>query len=562
MAQTSLARVFLLLYATFVTGQTVSSPAPSPLPSELLRQGLDAYHTGNFDVAIEKYQGVLKEDAHSGDAYAGLARTYLKQDKVDLAFDTASKGVAQAPGSLPAHTALGEVYFRQAKMVESEKEFLNGVNARDPDARACLGLSRLYSAYSLHAKARKMLERANSLDPGDPEIRRRWIRTLKRQQQIEWLQKYLSAPTNDDADTIHSLHTYLDFLTERAKRPQSNCRLVSRVSSTEAELKRLLTDPKHLHGYGLSVKINGQPSTLLLDTGASGLLINKKLAQKAGIEPLVTTKVAGIGDKGDMGGYIGLASSIKIGDLEFQNCVVDVSDKRSIVDDDGLIGADVFSHYLVTIAFVGEKLKLEELPARPGEKVAQATLASQQEEESEDNDSQSQGNEKPRDDSAANAKAPSPPAATASAGGPQDRYIAPEMQSYTKIFMAGHDLLIPTRVGNSPPKLFLIDTGAMMNAISPQAAHEVTKVRGDSDMEVRGISGAVRDVYSADKAVLQFSHYRQENQDMTSFDLSRISRSDGMEVSGILGFTTLRFFTLKIDYRDGLVDFVYAGPKQ
>jgi hypothetical protein len=136
------------------------------------------------------------------------------------------------------------------------------------------------------------------------------------------------------------------------------------------------------------------------------------------------------------------------------------------------------------------------------------------------------------------------------------------MQSYTKVFMAGRDLLIPTRVGNSPPKLFLIDTGAMTNSISPQAAREVTKVRGDSDMHVRGISGAVKDVYSADKAVLQFSHYRQENQDMTSFDLSRISRSDGMEVSGILGFTTLRLFTLKIDYRDGLVDFVYTGPKQ
>ena len=33
-------------------------------------------------------------------------------------------------------------------------------------------------------------------------------------------------------------------------------------------------------------------------------------------------------------------------------------------------------------------------------------------------------------------------------------------------------------------------------------------------------------------------------------------------VSGILGFTTLRLFTLKIDYRDNLVDFIYTGPKQ
>jgi hypothetical protein len=134
------------------------------------------------------------------------------------------------------------------------------------------------------------------------------------------------------------------------------------------------------------------------------------------------------------------------------------------------------------------------------------------------------------------------------------------MQNYTKIFRFGHELLIPTRIGDAPSKLFLIDTGAMMNTISPQAAREVTKVR-DSDVRVHGVSGSVRDVYSADKAILQFSHYKQENQDVVAFDLSGISRGAGTEVSGILGFTTLRLFTLKIDYRDGLVDFTYNAPK-
>lgn len=62
--------------------------------------------------------------------------------------------------------------------------------------------------------------------------------------------------------------------------------------------------------------------------------------------------------------------------------------------------------------------------------------------------------------------------------------------------------------------------------------------------------------------MLAFSHYRQENQDLTSFDLSGISKGTGTEISGILGFTTLRMFTIKIDYRDGLVNFVYTGEKK
>jgi hypothetical protein len=42
-----------------------------------------------------------------------------------------------------------------------------------------------------------------------------------------------------------------------------------------------------------------------------------------------------------------------------------------------------------------------------------------------------------------------------------------------------------------------------------------------------------------------------------AFDLTSISQSAGTEVSGILGFTLLHLLDLKIDYRDGLVDFEY-----
>src|SRR5262249_35574517 len=112
-------------------------------------------------------------------------------------------------------------------------------------------------------------------------------------------------------------------------------------------------------------------------------------------------------------------------------------------------------------------------------------------------------------------------------------YIAPEMKDYTRIFRFGHELLIPTQVGDLPPKLFLIDTGATMSTISTQAAREVTKIHGNDYMHVKGISGTVKNVYSADKAVLTFSHYRQSNQDLTAFDLSGISKGTGTEVSGI-----------------------------
>ena len=129
------------------------------------------------------------------------------------------------------------------------------------------------------------------------------------------------------------------------------------------------------------------------------------------------------------------------------------------------------------------------------------------------------------------------------------------MKSYSTVFRFGHELLVPTIIGNVPYKLFLLDTGSLVNFISPAAAREVTKVHANSDVIVKGISGSVDKVYRANKAVLQFGHVRQENQDMTSIDMKAMSDSAGTEISGILGFITLRMLDIKIDYRDALINF-------
>ena len=203
------------------------------------------------------------------------------------------------------------------------------------------------------------------------------------------------------------------------------------------------------------------------------------------------------------------------------------------------------------IDFPNEKLKLGELPKRAGEPEPKLALKS----EDDDSDDAAATGDNTKSADAKNAAEPAP------FSGPQDRYIAPEMQSYTRVYRFGHDLLIPTSIGKVPNKLFLMDTGAMFNFISPAAAREVTKVHGDADTIVKGISGRVDKVYSANKAVLTFGNLRQENQDMTAFDTKPISDDVGTEVSGFLGFVLLRLLDIKIDYRDALVDFQYDAKR-
>jgi predicted aspartyl protease len=538
-----------------------SAPATSPsvptsdVPHTPLGEAMVLASKGDCDAAIKKYQEVLQEKPKSPDAYAGLTRCYLKKKDVTQAYETITKGLQAADG-WPVRVALGEVYFRQGKIPEAEKEWVDVINSQHPAARAYLGLARVRWAIEMNKSAKAMIEKARELDPADPEIESSWVGTLPRSERIKYYEKYIADRNNSDAEKRENLESYLTYLKERAKRHDRPCRLVSKVTHTETPLVRLLTDPKHLRGYGLSVSLNGTHTNLMLDTGANGIVVKRRTAEKAGVAKLTETKIGGVGDKGPRNAYVGTANSIRIGELEFQDCPVEVIESRSVADEDGLIGADVFEDFLVDIDFPDEKLKLSELPKRPGQGDQQ--LALKNDEDYSDEPEQSDKSDGSEATSEAGAKET---ASTVKSSGPQDRYIAPEMQSFTRVFRFGHYLLIPTKIGSAPNKLFLLDTGALTNAISPEAAREVTKVHGDSDTTVKGISGSVKNVYSANKAVLQFGHLRQENQDMLSFDTTSISESDGTEVSGFLGFVLLRFLDIKIDYRDALVDFSYDAKR-
>jgi tetratricopeptide (TPR) repeat protein len=507
------------------TAATVAVP-PGTLPSAravAFAKAQHLYRAGKLGDAENEYRALLQGDPQSALAYVGLVRVYLKEKRVADASAAAAKAVELAAPLSAVHVAMGEVYFRQAKMAEAEKEFLGEVRRGTRDARAYMGMAKLYAAFSFHKSAKEMIDRAYALDPADPDIRKAWMGTLSLEEEIKTLEAYLASETNDDAEERKYLEHTLTVLQDRKNQPGRSCRLRTKISSTAMNLETLWFSARHIRGAGLAAKLNGSSAILLLDTGASGIIVDRKVAEKAGIKRIVQTDFRGVGDKGNANGYVGFADSVRIGDLEFQGCYVDVIDKRSVNGEDGLIGTDVFAHYLVDIDFPNGKFKLSELPPRPGEPATQSG---------------------PDSDAAATPYF-------------YNQYIAPEMKSYTPILRFGHDLLIPTRVNDSDPRLFLIDSGGFDDVISREFARDVTKVSGDSDTSVRGINGAVNQVYRADAVKLQFSHFRHERQGLVSFDTSQMSNDTGTEISGILGFAMLRLMDVKIDYRDGLVDFQF-----
>jgi tetratricopeptide (TPR) repeat protein len=509
--------------APLAAAPVVPATAPATPRASAFAKAQQLYRTGKLSDAENDYKTLIEQDPQSALAYVGLVRVYLKQKRLSDASTAAAKAIELAPPLSAVHVAMGEVYFRQAKMDEAEKEFLKEIKRGTRDARAYLGMARLYAAFSFHKSAKQMIDRAYELDPADPDIRKAWMGTLSFAESIKALQTYLAGETNDDAEVHADLEHELTVLQDRENQPNPSCRLRTKISATSINLATLWSSARHFRGAGLIAKLNGTSAVLLLDTGASGILVNGKIAEKAGIKRVVQTDIRGIGDKGSASGYVGFADSVRIGDLEFQGCYVEVSDKKFRTGEEGLIGADIFDHYLVDIDFPDNKLKLSQLPPRPGE----------------------------------SAKEPATDSDAAAVPRFYDQYIAPAMKSYTPILRFGHDLLIPTRVNDSDPVLFLIDSGAFDDMISPKFARESTGVSGDSDTTVKGINGVVNKVYRADAVNLQFSHFKHDRKGLVSFDTSLISDGAGTEIAGILGFAMLHLLDVKIDYRDGLVDFQF-----
>ena len=508
---------------------TVLSPSPNSSenkkadPPTPLEAAADLYRRGKFGEAEAAFRAIIQSDPQSAPAYVGLFRVQMRQRHVDDAAVTVKKAAEVAPNSDAVRTAQAELLFRQGKLADAQTAFTTLVKVGTSDARAYLGLGRIYWASSLFQHGKLMFEMANERDPFDPEIRKQWLFTLTLKERIRELQGYLANGNGDDEDEREHLEVSLTEMNEVAEKSSSGCRLVSSSTEAHVPMEKMMYGAQRIRGYGLKVQLNDAKSRLLIDSGATGIIVSRKVAEKAGIESIAKTDVHGIGDKGAAAGFIGAAKSIKIGDLEFQGCHVEVIEQSSVADGDGLIGSDVFSHFLVNINFPDNKLDLTPLPPRPPPTAAEKALAEKY-----------------------------PKIARF-----RDAVVPAELKDYTRVYRFGHMLLIPTRINELPAELFLIDTGAFSDTISPAAAREVTKVRADSDFKVKGLNGSVNNVFTADNLTLTFSHFRQPAKDIVAFDTTGMSNSAGAEISGMLGFNMLYQMQVKIDYRDGLVDFVY-----
>jgi tetratricopeptide (TPR) repeat protein len=513
----------LLLLAVFAAAQTVaenakpapSAPANSATAPDPLLDARALMNKRQYSEAAAAFQAILAKSPNSPEAHTGLVRSLLRGHKLDEAEEASKKAVAAAPNSAMVHAAAGDVAFRAGRFGDVEAEYRAAVKLDAGYGRGQFGMSRLLHMVSMNKRAKESLAKAHQLDPDDLQITEDWLETLSYPEQLEQMKKIAGAhPTEAEANRI----AYLTAVSQ--KKPWV---LASELKPSEIKIQPYGRQDAYVNdvnrdgpakiskGYGLQVKFNDRASAvLLLDTGAGGITIGRKLAEKAGAVRIADTRIFGIGDKGPVESYVAWIDKINIGSVEFHNCIVVVSSKNNIADEAGLIGPDVFEKFLITLDFREKIMTLAPLPPNP-------TAASADDEW-------------------------------------QDRYIAPEMQGFTKFYRFGHDIIIPVVVNDKALGNFIVDTGADINSLSPKFAAQVTKASADGEYRMSGVSGSVDQVLTGKKAILMFAKMRIESHDLPVFTTESISESEGTEIAGFIGIRTLVQMKMKIDYRDGLIN--------
>ena len=392
-------------------------------------------------------------------------------------------------------TLSGEIAFRRADFDDAAAAFTSALLRNPDNARAHWGLGRIDQLHFRAEPARNHFSRAYSFDPRDTDIILSYAEfvddpgsraTLLRNVAV------LSWPA--DPDRAERAVAQLKIL-ERLQ-GRTPARLASPYTSYRLPLSGFRPVGAKQEGVILTARINhGKPVRLLLDSGARGLSLSASAAKGLALEPIVASRLGGLGDTGVTSSQLALARTLAIGNLTFDECLIDVSEHSLTNGADGTIGLDLFERFQIHLNASAHSLDLTPFDGH---------------------------------------------AATTSSAG----FSALGLRNL---------LLLHTRLESGKAGLFLLDTGASFTAVArdlvPAAAMQ------GQPLDLRGAQGPLS---ALRLSPLQLSVAGRPMMDAAplALDLRPFSQIEGVEIAGILGYSLLGKSSLKIDLRNGTVEFV------
>jgi tetratricopeptide (TPR) repeat protein len=386
----------------------------------------------------------------------------------------------------------GELRYRLGDFAGARQAFDEAAALNPDNARAWWGLGRLELLFFRRGAARDLFARAYRLDSRDPEI----------------LLSYLDFVGDPAARTI--LLQNLVAVSRRtapgiAEQAQARLEIEARLGGREPgalagpyipyriQLAGFRPDGSRQRGWVVSATFNGgRPLRLILDTGTRGMMIGRKAARNLALEPLAASRVSGFGENESADGALMLAQRVSIGKLEMRDCLINVG-REVPPGADGIIGLNLFERFLIRI--------------EPGSRTLELI---------------------PRGEDG-------PPSPTRTEGA---------------LNLAGL-LLLRADMPCGRQGWFLLDTGAAFTVVAADAAAAAAANRTGA-VPLSGVQGGT-EAYRLPPLSFRTAGRTFADPDAIALDLGTLSRREGVEITGILGYSALGHWPLTIDLRNGAV---------
>lgn len=424
-------------------------------------------------------------------------RTLFLSGQVDAALDQVQTLLDASPGDAPLFALLGDILFRQSKFPAAEQAYRSAVEADGNYARGYWGLGRIELLASRGTVAREHIASAFQLDPRDPDIMLAFADFVKdARSRIILLRNFLSIAGGANADRarVEDVAARLE-IAERMGR-LDNARLASPYQTYRIKLAGYYPNGQDQTGLLMEVRLNGsKPLRLILDSGADGIFVRAASARTLNLERVTNDRIAGVGSPRDDDAYVGLAHRVTSGDLELEDCLIHVSETGSFPNADGVIGTNLFEKFLVHVDPVSASLDLS--PYENGSNPAAASRM-------------------------------------------------------VRAWRVGQLLLVNASTAGGRDRCFLLDTGSSFSAAPASSARDVWEA---AEVDIRGADGRVRGARRAQPLRLTLDGKEVVDENPVQLDLTELSRHEGIEISGIIGYPALEKSGLTINYRDGLVLF-------
>jgi tetratricopeptide (TPR) repeat protein len=278
------------------------------------------YNENRYSEAIEAYQNAREQSTGRMQFRAGLGlvQCLIRMAEFRRARTEAEALIAAQPESGFARSLYGDALWAAGFFDEAEAKYREAAAVSPSDARARNGLAKALSARGMLDDGLTEARAAVSLSPREGEFHHTLGFVLERAHQYDEaavaMRNYLNLlPNKDRSDKAVWSAQQVRFLEAFKGKPPMHVDpalegLVQQVPF------RLVRDKVVVRG-----KINGHDSDLILDTGAEMTVISKRLAQRVGMEPIVYTLTAGIGQTGLRGLQVGRMNRLEIGALKIEN---------------------------------------------------------------------------------------------------------------------------------------------------------------------------------------------------------------------------------------------------